>query len=380
MTKETEVTIPAAPVMASRDREEEDPKLVEVIEDVTIVDDNPVNAAESDDVRGDIYKRHAKKRDAEIAEQIDPDSVETPTAGEENAQIAVENYDSATIIEPGQQASTPPDEDDPLVEVVIFEQVRQVPQSKIDKAGGIQMYQMREAAYEQMRRNAAAAEELAAREQALDERERSAPQLPAVPSDQQAGQPPTDLPSDDQTLETMAQQAVEAVYDGRDDAPSTLVKTVESVVQRVLDTSPNSNINENDLRKSVTEDVLRDQRKTKVVQARQILFDKTPQLDKRRPDSFDHRLFQAVDDETDVVERQHPEWEPEKVINEAWGRVKKWHGSHQTETMTDKHKEKQELNRPKAATGRFTPPGPPPRKTNSDYVRDQRIARGLEPE
>ena len=369
MTKETEVTAAPAPVMRSEDRDDE-PKVVEIVEDVEIVaaDDNTPAEPLVDDPRGDIYKRHGEKREQEIAEQSDETT--SPSGGVE--QIALENDEPTDIIEAGDdQTSTPPD-DDPMVEVVIFEQVRMVPQSKIDKAGGVQMYQMREAAYEQMRRNSSRAVELDNRETALDDRDRQTPQPPAVPAmDQQHGQSPADLPSDDQTLDEMARQYQEAVYDGDDNAPSILTRMVKAAAQT------GQPFDENALRRQVTEDVLAGQRKVKVVRARSALIAETPVLDKDNP-RFDHRLFQAVDDETDVVERNHPEWEPEQVIAEAWKKVSTWKGGHKTGTMDEKLKDKQELNRPRSGTQRFTPPPPEPRQTNSDYVAQERKRRGLE--
>ena len=63
---------------------------------------------------------------------------------------------------------------------------RQVPQSKIDAAGGVENYQIRIAAQEQMERNAHERAALEARQAALDERERriaaSMAEIPAMDS------------------------------------------------------------------------------------------------------------------------------------------------------------------------------------------------------
>jgi len=367
MTKETEVEASPKPVMRTEDRDD-GPGAVEIVEEVEIV--TPVEASgdkPETDARGDIYKRHGEKREKEIAEQDD----ETLPIEGDAEQIALENSESGDRITPDDQTSTPPD-DDPLVEVVIFEQVRMVPQSKVNKAGGLQMYQMREAAQEQMRRNAARAKDLDNRETALDDRDRSTPQPPAVPAtDQQHGQSPEDLPSDDQTLEALGRQYQEATYDGTDNAPSILVQMAKVAARS------GESFDKDAFRLQVTEDVLAGQRKVKVVKARAALIDANPALDKNNP-KFDHRLFQAVDDETDVVERNHPEWDPEEVIAEAWKKVSKWKGGYQTQAMNDKTREKQDLNRPRSGTQRFTPPPPAPRETNSDYVRSERKRRGLE--
>jgi hypothetical protein len=369
MTKETEVAVAPAPVMRASDREE-GAEPVEIVEDVEIIasetDDNPDAV---DDVRADIYKRHGEKREEEIAEQRDGAEPENP----DPKQNALENDEAGVILDPGDDQSSTPTDEEPMVEVVIFEQVRMVSAAKVEKAGGVQMYQMREAAYEQMRRNNSRATELDTRETALDDRDRQTLQPPAVPAtDQRNRQTPTDLPSDDQTLETMARQYQEAVYDGQDNAPSILTQMVKTAA------NTGEAFDKDGFRKQVTEDVLSSQRKVKVVSARSALIDANPALDKNRPDKFDHRLFQAVDDETDVVERRHPEWEPAQVIAEAWKKVSKWKGGHNTDSMADKNRDKQDLNRPRSGTKRFTPPPPAPRQTNSDYVANQRKARGLD--
>lgn len=371
MTKETEVTAAPEPVLASRDREDESAEQVEIVEDVEIVEpeDEPISAADSDDPRADIYKRHAKNREQEIAQQVGDD--------EETSENALESGETTDIIDEGEPEQTDTREDsDDLVEANINGVKRMVSRKKVDDMGGIENYQIRIAAQEQMERNAHEARDIAERKAALDEQERRiAEKAAAIPAmDSQTGQTPDDLPSDGQNLEELARQYQDAVYEGDDNAPQILTQAMK------LAASTGQKFDPNELRQQVKEEVLADQRKSKVVKARQALFDKTPELDKRRPDKFDHRLFQAVDDETDFVERQHPEWEPEDIISKAWENVNKWHGSHKTATMQDKQKDKQELNRPRSATGRQKPPPPPPRKTNSDYVKDQRIARGLDPE
>jgi hypothetical protein len=89
-------------------------------------------------------------------------------------------------------------------------------------------------------------------------------------------------------------------------------------------------------------------------------------------------MFEAIDSETVVVEREHQDWEPEQVVQEAYDRIRKWRGVPSTETMSEKQAQKRAMNRPKAANARYTPPPPPPRQTNSDYVQQERKRRGLE--
>lgn len=368
----TEATIAGQPTQASRDQ---DPDAVEVVEAVEIDQPEPDKREietiinEDDDPRGAIYARYNEKREVEIAEQ-----------NAENGEIAVDDDGSEAIIESqgAQSTDTPPDSD-PMVEVTISGVTRQVSKKKVDDAGGVENYQIRIAAQEQMERNAHAAREIEERKKALDEQERqfAAKQAEVPAMDPHKGQTPDDLPSDGQPLEDMAKQVLDAVYDGDENAPSTLIKTVESVVKRVVGESHSQDVDPDQIRQQVTEEVLQQQHYAKVVKARDSLFTATPQLNKADT-RFDPRLFQAVDDETDIVAKQNPAWDPDQVINQAWTNVKSWKGGFQTETMTDKQEAKKEMNRPRTGSGRYKPPPPAPRQTDSDYVKSLRNERGLE--
>ena len=105
------------------------------------------------------------------------------------------------------------------------------------------------------------------------------------------------------------------------------------------------------------------------------LIDRTPQLQHKNK-SYDRILFTAVNDETDIIQKQHPDWEPAKVIAEAWNKVKSWKGGTNVSSMSAKQELKRGMNRPQASTGRYTPPPAPPERTDSDYVTDLKKSRG----
>ena len=371
MTKETEVTIPEQNFV-SRDREE-----VEIVETVEMEAESPETEKdikdiieEQDDPRGEIYARFSKKRDSEIDEQRGDD--ETP----------VENEASGDIIESDEdQSATPPDADE-TVEVKILGDIRTVPKAKVDALGGVENYQIRIAAQEQMERNAHERRALEEREQALAAREQAiAKQEAGIPAmDSQPSQPaPSDLPaSDGQTLEEMARQYQEAVYDDKEDAPQLLAAIVQKAAQTGQAMPEIEKIDKKALREEVAQEVILQQRQAKIVKAGNALISAHPELNARNPE-FDERMFNAIDNETAVVEREHPEWEPEEVVQEAYDRIQKWKGiPKQPETMSDKQAAKKAMTRPKAGNQRFQQPPPPPRKTNSDYVAEQRKARGLD--
>jgi hypothetical protein len=377
MTKETEVEAAPEPVMASRDREEE----VEIVETVEI-EQPPVETKDyedvindSDDPRADIYKRHNEKRETQIEASQAEFTPETPELEAENPDSAIETEEDPDIIEPTPQAATPPDAAK-MVEIKVLGDVRSVPKDKVDAAGGVENYQIRLAAQEQMERNAHERAALEARQAALDEQERrmnaATAAIPAT--DSQTGQTPDrSTPTDGQNLEEQARRYQEAVYDDAAEAPSILAGMVRAAA------ASGEAFDKDAFRTQVKEDVLREQRQAKIVKAGQILINSHPELDMRDP-KFDPRMYNNIDTETMVVEREHPEWEPEQVVQEAYERISKWKGnpSPQPETMSDKQAAKRVMTRPRTGTQRFTPPAEPPRPTNADYVAQERKRRGLE--
>ncbi len=370
MTTETETTI-TEPNLASRDREE-----TEIVETVELEAEPPAEMpdiedviATQDDPRSEIYSRFSKKRADEIDVQVTEDS-EIPVDQEVSGDI-IESDDDQTV--------TPPDTEE-MVEIKILGETRTVPKAKVDALGGVENYQIRVAAQEQMERNAHERRALDQREQALIAREQQVAEqeakVPAMdPTD--GHESPDDLPaSDGQTLEEMARQYQEAVYDDKAEAPQLLAQIVQTAV-RTGQQLPQQ-IDEDALREKVAEDILSQQRQAKVVKASQALIAAHPELNSRNPE-FDMRMFTAIDYETTVVEREHPDWEPEEVVQEAYDRIQKWKGvPKQPETMSDKQAAKRAMTRPRTGTQRYQQPPPPPRKTNSDYVAEQRKARGLD--
>lgn len=379
MTKETEVEAAPEPNLVSKEREE-DTELVETVE-ITEPPEERQDIedviAEQDDPRAEIYKRHTEKREQEIAEQDggfgESDDEMLPET-DPDEQLAVENDDSTDIIEPTpDQSDTPPDSDD-MVTVKILGDFRQVPKSKVEAQGGVENYQIRVAAQEQMERNAHERQALEARKAALEERERQIAarqaEIPAMDS-QQAATPDRSTRTDGQNLEEMARRYQEAVYDDSDQAPSILADMVANAA------NTGSTFDEVAFRKQVKEDVLAEQRQAKIVKASRALISAHPELN-AQDTKFDPRMFNAIDTETTIVEREHPDWEPEEVVQQAYENISKWKGSPKTETMSDKQAQKRAMTRPKVGTMRHTPPPPPPRQTNADYVQQERKRRGLE--
>jgi len=317
----------------------------------------PIDFEDMDDPRMRIAKKHDEKHRNFL----------------ENDESEVVTDESADIIDE-------PDNDPEMVEVKVFKQTRMVDADKIDKMPGdtreerIQAYQKAQAVDQGMRDNARQRETNLSRTAALDERERLVAVQEALlptPGATEAT-PPVDLPTSqgDQSIDELARRYQEAVYDGEENAPELLAKLVKSAKDQ------NTPIDEQAMITRAADELERRDRRKKVTAATTELIEDHPELNKD-DDRFDPRLWTAIDDETTVVERQNPEWEPDKVLDEAYTRISKWKGdTHKTESMTDKAEAKRNMNRPRANSGRYIKPPPPPARTASDYVADLRKNRG----
>ena len=372
MTKETEVIPAPEPIKVSSEREEVETEIVETVELAPADIEDVIN--DQDDPRAEIYKRHGEKRITEIEASAEQFSGENTEINTENDELPVETDDSGDIIKPTHDQSAT-SQDVEMVNVKIRGDVRSVPKSKVDAQGGVENYQIRIAAQEQMEQNAHERAANEARTLSLDARERQqAERTAAIPAmDSQTGQDPdrsTQL--DGQNLEEMARQYQEAVYDDAEGAPSILANMVKTAAQTGQQT-----FDEVKFRKQVKEDVLADQRQAKIVKASHELIKAHPELNQRDV-AFDPRMYSAIDSETNVVEREHVDWEPSEVVQEAYKRIQKWKGLPQPETMSEKQAQKREMNRPRVGSQRFQPPPPAPRASNSDYVAATRKARGQE--
>lgn len=384
MTKETEVQVATPTAMVTRDRE--DPVIVEdvVIDPPEIVEkDYEDIIIDSDDPRGAIYAQHNKKREKDIEVSKAQFAPENTEIGDGNPELGVETDETGAIIEPSPQVATPPDAAE-MVEVKVGGVTRSVPKDKVDAQGGIENYQIRLAAQEQMERNAHDAKALAARQAALDDQERrmnaTTAAIPAMDS-LESQTPDRSTPPDGQKLEANARRYQEAVYDDASDAPSIFVQAVQEAVDSAVSAALKQGkpFDEAALRHQVKEDVLFEQRQAKIVKAGQAMINSHPELN-MRDTKFDPRMYENIDNETMVVDREHPEWEPEQVVQTAYDRISEWKGNAppQPKTMSDKQAAKQAMTRPRTGTQRYAPPPEPPKATRADYVAAERKRRGLD--
>lgn len=342
-------------ISAQKDSDDGDPPSIE--ETVTL-DDPEDQFKEIDDPRERIAKKFQKEQRNYEADD----------------QLQVESDGKPDIIQ-----GEPENEPD-LVEIKINQEVRHVERAKIDKMSGdtheqrVVAYQKQLAVDDGFQRNAQQKASLDTREANLAERERLLEEQPALPTlDAQPDKPtPADPPTTgDQTIEQLANEYQESVYDGDEAAPILLAKLVKAAASQQKPVE----IDLDKLKQEAADEFEKRERGKKVVKASRALLSDHPELDRKKPD-FDQRLYTAVNDETSVVERQNPDFDPQEVIELAWRRVSKWRGGHKTDSMSDKLDSKRNMNRPKVGTGRFVKPAPPAAQTGSDYVQSLKVNRG----
>lgn len=327
--------------------------------------------ANADDPRLLIAKKHdeTNRRDFDkTGESTSPDS-----------ETTVESDESPDIISADELKEE-------LVEVKIYDEVRKVPKSKVDKAGGIVEYQKQVAVAEGFQRNAKRTQELDEREERIKKRElesAAAPdELPTLDAQDVQTPNPDDPPAKgDQSLEALLTDYHEALLEGDNDLRDQLALKLhkrnsesqkpldmDSIIDRVADKAADK-IAQRDA------DERERQKLIDTTAAADALIARVPKLQYKHKD-FDRILYNAVNDETDIIANEHPDWEPAKVIAEAWNKVKSWKGGTNVQSMSSKQEQKRGMNRPAASTGRYAPPPQPPAETDSDYVTKLKKSRG----
>lgn len=365
---ETELEAPAAAAAAE--------VAAEVVETVELEDPKPAPeyqdvVAEADDPRQLIAKKHDETHRQFDTEGMDP--------GTQEGETAVESDELPAII-------SPDDLKEEFIEVKIYDETRRVPKSKVDKAGGIVEYQKQVAVAEGFQRNAKRTQELDAREERIKAQELESPaasdELPTLDAPEVQKPNPDDPPAKgDQSLESLLTNYHEALLEGDDDLRDQLALKLhkrnsesqrpldmDSVIDRVATKAA-------DLISTRQADERKSQRLNDTRDAADSLIAKVPKL-QHKSKEFDPLLYNAVNDETDIIAREHPDWEPAKVIAESWNKVKAWKGGTNVSSMSSKQEQKRGMNRPLASSGRHAPPAADPPKTDSDYVTNLKKSRG----
>ena len=297
-----------------------------------------------DDVRASIYAKHSEQRKTEIDGQ-------KPIEEDPNEEITVK----------------------------VNGRERQVARSKVEAAGGIEAYQKNAAASEMLNQASAEArkvreqaEALAIRERDIAEREQRLQQ--AAPD---KAKPSTEPPADADALKSLARQYHDAMLDGDIDKADELLLRINAAQSATA-------INPEEIATRAVQrarDELTAEQRQK--DAKKFEADRQAAVAKFKTDYKDLAnnpdAFGLVDAKTIEIHREHPDWTPAEIIDEAAHRVRSMIKSVATPSTTNaKLDAKRNRTQVNGGSARSAPlPGPVP-QTKSSYVADLRKARGLD--
>lgn len=324
-----------------------------VIEEVTEA------ATDENDPRAAIYAKHREQREAEQAGTLIGTS---PVAAEP--------------AEPTEPAPSP--EPDEMVTVKINGKEKQVSKAKIDEAGGLDIYQKRHAAEENMRHAAEERRRVQEFEQQLVAKAQDLQRLEQEIKQRATQQPATPPPPNQDEVKQMARQYHEAMLNGdMDQADELLIKLqgarqatpdVDAIAKRAAAEAKAAMVNERKQEKA------REFEEARIEAVQVFEADYADVAD-------DPELRDWADLKTLKIARENPKWSPAQIIEEAARQVREAIGKKESKADTstaDKLDAKRSITHIKAGNARSVPKAPPRPPTKSQYVENLRKQRGLE--
>lgn len=275
------------------------------------------------------------------------------------------------------QAETPDDE----ITVKVNGKERKVSRDKIDAAGGVEAYQKNAAASEilnqataQARQVKEAAEQLERRRQELDEREKRITQAP--PDEILPAALTTRLPAEPGALKALARQYHDAMLDGDIDKADELLLQINAA-QTATAVNPEEIATRAVQR--AREELTAEDRAKRVKKFEADRLAAVDEFQKNHKDlASNPDAHNMVDAKTLEVYREHPDWAPKAIIDEAANRVRTMIQSVATPTTTtSKLDAKRNSTQIRAGSARSANRPAPKPQTNSEYVANIRAARGL---
>lgn len=298
-----------------------------------------------DDARAAIYQKHADMRKAEVGQEP------TPAEGEELEE---------------------------LVTVKVNGREKVVPKAKIEAAGGIEAYQKNAAASEMLNHASAEARKVREQAEALAIRERDiAEREERLKQQTQTETTAPRLPADAGALKSLARQYHDAMLDGDIDRADELLIQINAA-QTATAINPDE-IAQRAVQKA-RDELTAEQRKKDAEKFERDRQSEVSAFNKKHSDlASNSAAFAMVDAETTKVYREHPDWTPAAIIDEAAERVRGFIKSVSTpSSSSEKLDAKRGRTQISGGSARSaTPPAPAP-QTNSGYVAELRKARGLD--
>jgi len=321
---------------------------VEAKPEVIEIDVPEDQAMSEDDPRAAIYKKHAEQR------KSDGEGVIIGTESEAGPEAK-----PAEIV-------------DEEISVKVNGKERKVHKSKVEAAGGIDAYQKNAAASELLNQASAKARQLAEYEANLAAREQRIQQ--AEQQTQQRASPAT-LP-DEGAMKQLAGKYHEAMLDGDIDTANTLLIQLQAARGATPDAEAIA-------RRAVADVRAEFQREQQAAQQerfnRGLVEAKAKFEDEYSDIASDPELFNMTDAKTLEIYQQHPDWEPQAIIDTAAKQVREWFsGKVGTSAPSDKLAAKRAQTTVRGGSAKAIPRQAPPPQTKSQYVDSLRKARGLE--
>lgn len=340
-------TIQNAEAQASSEVEEVKVEMADKDVGLVEVGREPEEAAPAeDDPRGDIYTKHAEKRKDALGIEDNPAKAE--------------------------QEATKDDE----ITVKVNGRERKVAREKIEAAGGVEIFQKNAAASELLNQASAKERQLRDFEAQLNARaqqvEHQAQEIARAAIKKQSVTPP-----DEGAVKELATKYHEAFMDGdMDKAGELLIKIRAAQPATAIDTE---GIVRYAVQKAKAE-LVADANKAQASKFEAERQEASDQFHQQHKDIVaDPELFDVVNAKTLEIYREHPDWGPKAIMDEAVTRFKKMVSRLNTPSSTaEKQDAKRNMTTVKGGSARTAVKPSAAPQTKSEYVRQMRISRGLE--
>lgn len=308
------------------------------------------------DPRAAIYARHAELRRQEVDGAAPSAEAEVKPAEEEQQQ-------------------------DEEITVKVNGKERRVPRAKVEAAGGVDAYQKNAAASELLNQASAAMRQARELEAQVSARAQQLQQQEEEIQRQRAQQRPAASPPEDAgAMKELARRYHEALADGDMDAADELL--VKMQVARNASATPDADEIANKAAEKARQEIERKEQQKRLQESERERMEKRDSFPIDYPDlAEDPELLVMTDRKTKEVQREHPDWSPAKIIDEAATRVRKWIGGRTAapaSSTTEKLDAKRSQTTIRGGSARAANRPAPPPQSRSQYVSDLRKQRGLE--
>jgi hypothetical protein len=317
-------------------------------EDETQIDPNDPRAA--------IYARHAELRRQEIDGSAHADEEEVKPPEEERPQ-------------------------DEEITVKVNGKERRVPRAKVEAAGGVDAYQKNAAASELLNQASAKMRQANELEAQINARAQQLHQQEEEIQRQRAQQRPAASPPEDAgAMKDLARRYHEALADGDMDAADDLLVKMQAA--RNSSATPDADEIASKAAEKARQEIERNEHQKRFQVFERERLEKRDSFASDYPDiAEDPELLVMTDRKTKEVQREHPDWSPAKIIDEAATRVRNWIGGRTaapTSSTTEKLDAKRSQTTIRGGSARAANRPAPPPQSRSQYVSDLRKQRGLE--